>query len=238
MKRSKVDFKFWRKYFQSYDIVNKAYPYQILLSLVISKLSKINNCKILDAGSGTGNLSIELSKHGGEVYSLDNSKAGLDIHLAKDSTAQIYLHDLVEPLQFPDNFFDIAISLNTICFIDKGVREKIFKEFHRVLKKDGKIIVVNLLNGFKSYKIFVSHIRCSIKKDGFIKSLSTIFLLLIPALKVFYYSTVIQRQSSDRGKSFFEVDEQFIYLRKVHFKNISDNKLVFANQAILNEAYK
>ena len=188
MKR--LDTNFWSNYFKIYDVLNLAHPYRELMNLVIDMIPKINNQNILDAGSGTGNLSTKLSILGGKVHSLDNSKEGLEIHLSKDRMANIYLHDLSKPLPFEDNFFDSIISLNTICFINKEDRERIFFEFYRVLKDDGKIIVVNLLDGFRPYKIFLSHIRFSIKDNGILISLKDIVSLFIPALKIFYYSII------------------------------------------------
>jgi len=232
----KLDTNFWSSYFKVYDFLNLAHPYVKLINSVINMLSKINNQNILDAGSGTGNLSIKLSVLGGKIYSLDNSKEGLEIHLSKDRGANIYLHDLSKPLPFEDNFFDSIISLNTICFIKKEDREKIFFEFYRVLKNKGKLIVVNLLDGFKPYKIFLSHIRFILKNNGFFVSLKSILSLLIPIFKIFYYSKIIQKSSGKNN--FFNIEEQFDYLEKNGFRKISKSKLIFANQAILNEAYK
>jgi len=59
-----LDTKFWRKYFKSYDILNKAIPYQELLRDIVEAVSVKNGDRIFDAGSGTGNLSILLKAKG------------------------------------------------------------------------------------------------------------------------------------------------------------------------------
>jgi len=226
---------FWKKYFKTYDILNKAIPYQDLLNLVIKKLPQSDKYKILDLGSGTGNLSIKLKKIGYDVYSLDNSQVGLTLHLMKDHAAKIYLYDLNKKLPFEDNYFDIIISLNTICFIDKKNCQKIFNDLYRILKKDGKIIVVNLFIEFHSVEIFLLHIKNYLQIYGFFKMLNELIILAIPIIKMFYFTLKLQKI---RKITFFKEYEQQKYLRNAKFINISNNEFVFAKQAILNEANK
>jgi len=231
-----LDSNFWGEYLKIYDVLNLSYPYKELMDIIISSFSEINNQIIFDAGSGTGNLSIRLSNFGGIVYSLDNSKEGLEIHRLKDKKANTYLHDLSKPLPFKDDFFDSIVSLNTICFIDEKYRDKIFSEFYRVLKDNGELIVVNLLDGFKAYKIFLFHIKFSIKNDGFLNFLKNIFPLFISALKILYYSKIIQKNNG--RNRFFNKEEQFSYLNNNRFKKISKSKLIYADQAVFNKANK
>jgi len=49
-----LDEKFWQKYFRSYDILNKAIPYQELLRDIVEATSVKDGDRIFDAGSGTG----------------------------------------------------------------------------------------------------------------------------------------------------------------------------------------
>lgn len=227
---------FWDKYFKTYDILNKIYPYQKLINNVIDKLIEIRSKKILDAGAGTGNLSLKLLDLKGDIYSLDNSKEGLNIYLKKNKNAKIFFHDLKDPLPFSNKTFDIIVSINTICYVDREFRQKIINEFYRVLKNNGKIIIINLLKNFKSYRIFLDHINEDITRNGIIKSIYNIIKLLPKIIKMFYFTSIIQKYN--KNNQFFDNYEQFNYLKEAGFKNVCNNEYVFSNQAVLNEAIK
>jgi len=173
---------------------------------------------------------------GGDVYSIDNSKIGLDMHANKYPEAKTTHHDLNNTLPFNDNYFDYIISLNTICFIEKEKREKIFDEFYRVLKPGGKIISVNLLYYFKPFKIFIAHIKRDIELNGFLKAMFSLMKKIYPTFKMFYYTNIIKRHG--QNNNFFLLDEQYNYLIKSNFSYITESKLVFGNQAVLNTASK
>jgi SAM-dependent methyltransferase len=232
----KIDDKFWYNYFKIYDIINNVYPYNDLLLLVINNITCCKQMKILDAGSGTGNLSILLSRLGMDVYSVDNSKVGLELHLKKNLDAKIILHDLTLKLPFDNNFFDYIVSLNTICFLKKEKRPQVFKEFHRVLKPGGKVIVINLLYYFKPLKILIKHIQKDILLRGHLKALFGFLKRLFPAIKMFYYVNIIKHYG-DKNE-FFLIDDQYNYLKHAGFIDISNPSLVFGDQSVLNIARK
>lgn len=103
--------------------------------------------KVLDLASGTGDMTIELLKtNSKEIYAADISKKMLEIQRKKiqDSRLRLTSADACE-LPFVDGFFDIV----TICF---GIRnfeklEDSLKEIKRVLKPEGKLIILEM---FKS----------------------------------------------------------------------------------------
>ncbi|PIR43223.1 hypothetical protein COV24_03880 [candidate division WWE3 bacterium CG10_big_fil_rev_8_21_14_0_10_32_10] len=68
--------KFWEKYFKTYDVLNVLIPYQELLDTIIDKLKVKPGEKILDAGSGTGNLAIKLEMLGAQVTGVEYFKKG------------------------------------------------------------------------------------------------------------------------------------------------------------------
>jgi len=227
---------FWEKYFKVYDVLNKVEPYQTLLKLILDKLPNINKLKVLDLGSGTGNLSVLLKNHGYEVYSLDYSHIGKKIHKQKDPTAKVYLHNLTSLLPFDNNYFDIIISLNTLCYIDKDKRLSVFIDLNRILKSGGKIIVVNLLTKFRAISVLITHVKKYYKKYGIFKTLVELTLVIIPAIKMFYFTIKIKKNT--KKIPFFGINEQYNYLNIAGFHNISENEKTFAEQAVLNEAYK
>lgn len=54
-----LDTNFWKKYFRDYDVLNVLIPYQELKNEIIKNLEIKNGDKVLDLGSGTGNIAIE-----------------------------------------------------------------------------------------------------------------------------------------------------------------------------------
>ena len=90
--------EFWEKYFKFYDVLARMPTYNNLLNEVICELSISKDDIILDAGSGTGNLSMVISKKGGNVISLDYCKEALAIHRIKDSLSSLMLTDLMRGL--------------------------------------------------------------------------------------------------------------------------------------------
>jgi len=216
--------------------LNVLEPYQKLLGAFTDELGDIHGKKILDAGTGTGNLALLLEKRGAKVVGLDFSKEGLEIFKKKLPNNQTIFHDLTKPLPLPNESFDAIVSNNTIYTLPLEIRPTAFREFFRVLKPNGKIVVSNVREGWKPFAIYLTHIRWSIKEKGIIKTIANILRLLIPTLKIFYYNYLIQKENRNRAYSFIKPAEQQKLLQSAGFSNISENHSVYANQAILNSA--
>jgi len=188
---------------------------------------------ILDAGAGTGNLSLDIRRRGGRVVALDSSREALEICLTKDRSIQVICHDLRSKLPFSDNYFDKIVSVNTIFLIKPELREDVIEEFYRVLKKNGKIILVNLKKDFRSLEIYHEHFRIIKKKEGLFEAIKQMLKFIVPSCKLFYYAKKIT------GEHFsLKEGEQMGILQKIGFRKISKTEKVYANQAFLNIAYK
>ena len=204
----------------------------------MEELGDIRGKYILDAGAGTGYLALLLEKRGAKVVGLDFSKEGLEIFKKKLPNSQTIFHDLTKSPPFTDESFDAIVSNNTIYTLPLETRPAVFKEFFRVLKPNGKIVVSNVREGWKPLAIYLAHIRWSMKEKGIIKTITDIFRLLIPTLKIFYYNHLIQKENRNRVYSFIKSDEQKKLLQSAGFSNISENHFVYADQAVLNFAGK
>ena len=97
--------------------------------------------KTLDAGAGTGRLSIRLFEAGADVTALDISPEMLAILKSKNSKIEIIEGD-VENMPLPDEAFDIVFSSLTLVHLKKI--EPFLDECYRVLKDDGKLILTNV----------------------------------------------------------------------------------------------
>ena len=155
---------FWKNYFDVYDYLNLLIPYQDLLRQIVAEANIRPGDYVLDAGSGTGNLSVLLNNQRAIITAIDYSEDGHRLHVSKKTGANIIKTDLTDRLPFPDNYFDRICSNNTIYTIASEKRLQIFKEFLRVLKPGGVIVVSNVIQKFDPFKIYFDHLDQDIKK--------------------------------------------------------------------------
>lgn len=158
-----------KKNVKEYDRVyllgqNHKYP-NLNLVRIQKKYLKNNSGKILDFGCGSGENSIFLSSCGYKVVSLDASKQALKIVRRKNrkikNKLKIFLFNNLNKLPFKDNFFDYIVCLSMISLLgSKKNIIKLIKEFQRILKPGGKLVIdVNAPKG-DFYK------KANIKKDN------------------------------------------------------------------------
>lgn len=101
--------------------------------------------KVLDLGCGSGRHTIYLSKHGFEVYGIDNAPEGIKITkdwLNKEKLeVNLKTGSVYKKLSYRDNFFDAIISVQVIHHAKIKTIQKAIKEIERVLKPNGLIFV-------------------------------------------------------------------------------------------------
>lgn len=109
---------------------------------------KIKKGKVLDVGCGTGNFLLKLSKKKGlKLYGADISEKMLEI--AREKLGNKAKLRLVEAEKVKGKY-DYVFSFEAFHHLDK---EKAMKNFCKILKKNGKLIVVDLNFGFLN-KVF------------------------------------------------------------------------------------
>ncbi len=99
-----------------------------------------NNDKVVDVACGTGDLAIEINKK------INKNITGIDfcyemLKIAKKKTKELtFINGDATNLPLKDNSFDIL----TIAFGIRNIpeRKKALKEFYRVLKKKGNLIIL------------------------------------------------------------------------------------------------
>ncbi|MDD4333474.1 MAG: class I SAM-dependent methyltransferase [Patescibacteria group bacterium] len=230
--------KFWKKYFSVYDILNMVLPYRDLKREVCDELGIKKDDLVLDAGSGTGNFSLYLKNIGGHVISLDNSQSAIKIHHSKDHNAEICFADITQRLPFNVEEFDKIMCVLTLHVINSEKRLSILKEFFRILKPGGMLVLANPYENFNPFRIYTEHIKKDIKKSGLLKVLKEIFILFMPTIKMFYYNIKIEIVSKNQKSNFLKFDEQYMLLKKSGFVNLSDTKATYADSVIINKGYK
>ncbi len=234
----KLDHRFWAKYFKVYDVLNMVIPYQELLDNIVKEAEIKKNDFVLDAGCGTGNLSMKCKSAGAKVFGIDYCIEALDRYRQKDLSAEMLVHDLTKPLPFPDIYFDVVVCNNVLYALDKSLRPQIIKEFLRVLKPGGKIVLSNVHKNFKSMMIYSEHIKESIKKFGRLRTLFDIFRMAVPTIKMFYYNERIKNENKAGSYSFVRISEQASLLKDAGMISVSDNIIAYGGQAIINHGKK
>jgi ubiquinone/menaquinone biosynthesis C-methylase UbiE len=120
--------------------------------------------KVLDVGSGTGRLAVEVARSlpGVEVVGLDLSRVALE--LAKENARKssvllrvTFQHGDAEEMPFENNAFDVVVSSNTLHLIKNPIG--MFDEIQRVLNPEGKFLISDFRRSWLG--IFVEHFRAS-----------------------------------------------------------------------------
>ena len=230
-----LDTHFWKKYFKTYDVLNLLIPYQELLDTIVKSAEIKAGDVVLDAGAGTGNLSIKLKDAGARVIALDYSKEGLECLRLKDISIEAIKHDLLDALPFADNHFDKVVSNNVIYLIEPSKRLFVTKEFYRVLKPGGKIVLSNLMKGWNPIIIYREHLYKDMRKIGMMKLFFKILRYIIPCVKIFYYNFFILKEGKN---TFLEQGKQHELLRGAGFSDLGPSRLVYAGQAMIDAGCK
>jgi len=104
-------------------------------------IESVQGLKVLDAGAGTGRLSIRLYDAGARVTALDISPEML-IKLKKKNPDIELIEGDMEQMSFEDESFDMVFSSLSLIHLKKV--DKFLDECYRVLKDDGKLVLVNI----------------------------------------------------------------------------------------------
>jgi ubiquinone/menaquinone biosynthesis C-methylase UbiE len=150
----------WSEYFDKIVIKNQGdlndiyYENSIEHNENIKKIFRILSddpyAVILDAGCGVGNFVIPLSYICKFVHGIDISKESINLCNKKIKEKKIanvsFKVSSVTEIPLDTNSVDKILCLSVLHYLDISQTEIAVKEFKRILKKDG-ILIVNFLNG-------------------------------------------------------------------------------------------
>jgi ubiquinone/menaquinone biosynthesis C-methylase UbiE len=100
---------------------------------------------ILEPGSGTGLVSLELARRGAAVVLLDLSSEAVSLSrvtFGKAKADRRIVQASILAIPFKDNSFDIAWNGGVIEHFDKGDQVRIIREMLRVTKPGGRVILI------------------------------------------------------------------------------------------------
>lgn len=113
----------------------------------------------IDLGCGTGWYLKNISEYGYNMLGVDSS--ALLIHEAmninRGNNVQLHVSDILK-LKYPADSFDFAYCINSLHHLhDDTELDKAFSEIHRVLNKDG-LLIIHELNTFFLFRLYMNYI--------------------------------------------------------------------------------
>ncbi len=139
---------FWNAYASAYDDIARYYkPYKVLADKVAAVVrGNIEKGRILDAGCGTGELSVKLGGLGYKVEAIDLSDAMLKrlkkkIKNKKNINIRIDKADLNRKLKYKENSFKSVINIHSLFMLNNIYFT--IDEFDRVLEPGGVLIIAH-----------------------------------------------------------------------------------------------
>jgi demethylmenaquinone methyltransferase/2-methoxy-6-polyprenyl-1,4-benzoquinol methylase/phosphoethanolamine N-methyltransferase len=104
---------------------------------------------VLDAGCGTGNLTLTAHSYagpGGKVYGIDAAPEMIEVAKKKASRSGlevVFEVGLIEDLAFLEATFDVVISRLVIHHLPDDLKSRGFAEILRVLKPGGRLLIAD-----------------------------------------------------------------------------------------------
>jgi len=129
---------------------------------------------VLDFGCGSGNYTILASRivgSAGKIFALDSDEVGLSELLnkiKKDNIKNIEFITTSGEIEFPlpDEMIHVVLMYDVLHLLDDNERNKLFREAHRVLKKNGFVSYHATHLGSK-YDVNLEEIHEKMKINGF-----------------------------------------------------------------------
>ena len=102
---------------------------------------------ILDVGCGTGSYLDFYKRYQCNLYGIDTSPAMMELAQQRlGDAAELYLGSATE-MPYPDQTFNLVVSMLVIHEIEHSIRLAVLDEIKRVLKPDGRILLIDFNPG-------------------------------------------------------------------------------------------
>ena len=131
----------WGRTSEYYAKYRDIYP-DVFYQKVADRGLCVKGQKVLDLGTGTGVLPRNMYKYGAKWTATDISPEQIEQaeRLAKEAKMDIDFKAVsAEKIDFPDGSFDVLTACQCFFYFD---HEKVAPEFARILKKDGKLVIL------------------------------------------------------------------------------------------------
>jgi ubiquinone/menaquinone biosynthesis C-methylase UbiE len=180
--------EFWDRFMPSYDGLTWLGSYRSNIDEAVGLLSPRRGASFLDAGSGTGNLASLLRNGGASAVGLDFSMNGHRQHRAKDPGAVLVQASLEEPLPFADGCFDGVACLSVLFAISRRGSRLALREFRRVLRPGGRLVVTAMKPGRSKLAGLAGHLRSRLAEMPARAFMGELRRSAAGVLRAFYYN--------------------------------------------------
>jgi len=142
--------RMWREPVEHFRCLNEVWNLLDAVKVVEWDRYLVNDATVLDMGGGTGWLSAYLSNHEkiGKIHLLDSSQFFLEkmfpeiVKLMGGKQEKIIpVKGLFSPLLLADESLDMVVACSSLHHAEN--LESVLKEIHRVLKRTGKLLILN-----------------------------------------------------------------------------------------------
>ncbi|HEV7670979.1 MAG TPA: class I SAM-dependent methyltransferase [Thermoanaerobaculia bacterium] len=198
---------FWRRFFGFYDTLLESVPYQRMVARNGELLAPAPGDEILDAGTGTGNVALDLLGRGARVVGIDYFESALEICRAKAPAAEFRFGDLTGRLDFPDDRFDHVACVNVIYTLAPADQPHAVRELCRVLKPGGRAAITVFGAGFKALKVYRETLAQRQRTAGWFDTIGFALRYLVNTVRILSYVARIKRQQRSGQYTFFSRDQ-------------------------------
>lgn len=226
----------WNRYMKCYDYLMSVGSYVRNLEDIAAACAPYQGQRILDAGSGTGNLSILLNGKGARAWSFDFSPEAVAMHKRKDPTAKIHLGSLEDPLPFPAGSFETVCCASVLFSLSKEGCCNALREFRRVLVPGGRLVVTVAGPTKRNSVLLYRHLANSLRTLGLVQGASHIVKTTPDLIRVLYYNRKLQALPDWKGYHRFTPDELGRFLREAGFCD-ADLRSTYGSSFILAVAH-
>lgn len=212
---------FWDRYLQVYDGLNGLEGYRSALEEVAARLDVGPGDLVLDAGSGTGNLSVALGDLGARVVGLDFSPTALQMHRRKDPEAMLLRASLESALPFRSGTFDRVACLSVLFAISERGSRLALREFRRVLRPGGRLIITSMKPRTSKLRILTGHLQARRASQSLFRFLRETGQTMGTMLRLLGYNYLMRRLSGQGGYRRLRVAELASGLEDAGFTRIN-----------------
>lgn len=219
--RSRMLQRFWERYFHFYDTLNESPPYRRMVDRHAELLQPSAGDVILDAGSGTANVTAVLAVPGARVTGIDFCEPALERCRRKVPAAEFKVADLTRPLPFADHTFDKAACSLVLHYLVPERQRFAATELFRVLRPGGSLAITVFATGFNTWRVYAETLRSRRHTDGLVGTAVAGLRYLVNTSRIFYYVWRIKRAEHSGDYRFATADELSAILTAAGFRVLS-----------------
>lgn len=214
----------WDGYMRSYDFLTEVDGYKQNIKDIAQAAQVQQGMSVLDAGSGTGNLSLLLKSHGARIVSCDFCPSALGKHREKDPAATLVQASLEEPLPFENEQFDAVCCASVLFALSEQGCKQAVREFNRVLKPGGRLVVTVPAGEAKLMKLVRMHFTTKITRYGMLAGISRAIGSSAALGRVLYYNKKLKNLPDWHGfHAFTELELQSV-VSQAGFEKIASGR--------------